>query len=250
LDNKDKNSEFDVDIPENIKEAFERMKAGRGDCPASEELVNFQQLSLPAEEMARIKRHIEGCGICDRIVQGLTEFDEVTRKDPEGIKWSSRLLHFMLNPAVAYLVALALLYPAYRGIFHSSTEVVETMEEQKQQVDSASDFDLGEGTLQRGIGATPSVEKVISIPKEERFFILNLFIPVRSDLSYKMEVQDEKDAVISTTDVQSRDRLGNFSIVCTRELFPPGSYRIRIQELDPKTRQPLAEYLFRFKVMD
>lgn len=251
MNHKDKKSGIEVDINEDVREAFEKMRTDRGECPAPEQLVKFQQRSLTAEEIIIVKRHIEDCGSCDWIVRGLTEFDAASLRDQEkSAGWAAKVQHLLFHPALAYLLVLALLYPAYRGIFHKPNIVEKTIPVSKplpvEGVGSARDFNLGDGSTQRA--ALPLSEEIIQLSKDDKFFILNFFIPVRADHRYEMQITNEKGNVIATDEAKSRDQLGNFSVVCTRQLFPAGSYILRIKELDLQGNLH-DEYVFRFKML-
>ncbi len=240
-----------MDIPDSIKEAFDQLKARRGECPSSDELLQYQQNSLTLEQLAQVKQHIDSCGFCDAIVTGLTQFDlAVTEKPKQSMPWMVTVRHFFLQPAVAYLVALALLYPAYVGIFRNPVVVEKIIKVPApiQGVGSAEDFDLGEGTVQRSGTPSPVPDQIIRISAEEKFFILDFFVPVRPDRRYEMQITDDKGEQIAAGKVTCRDRLGNFSLVCSRELFPAGTYLLTVKELDQSTQQVYDEYLFRFRV--
>ncbi|MCI0604306.1 hypothetical protein L0156_15010 [bacterium] len=241
-----------MDIPDSFQEAFNELKARRGDCPGSDELLQYQQKSLPEEQLVKTKQHIDSCGLCDSIVTRLAQFDSaVTEKPKQSIPWMVTVRQFFLQPAVAYLVALALLYPAYVGIFRKPV-IVEKITKAPappiQGVGSAQDFDLGEGTVQRGGSPSLAPVQVIRISAEEKFFILNFFVPVRPDRRYEMQIVDDKGEQITAGKVTSRDRLGNFSLVCTWELFPPDPYVLTIKELEQNSQQVHDEYFFRFTV--
>lgn len=247
----DKKSGIEADINEDVREAFEKMRTDRGECPAPEQLVKFQQQALGAEEMAIVKRHIEGCGSCDSIVHGLTGFDEATLPDAvESIGWLPKARRLLFHPALAYLLVLALLYPAYRGLFHKPNIVEKTIPVLKpvpvEGVGTARDFNLGDGSTQRT--SSPLSEELIQLSKNDKFFILNFFIPVRADHRYEMQITNEKGNVIAADEAKSRDQLGNFSVVCTRQLFPAGSYILRIKELDTQGKLH-DESAFRFKII-
>ncbi len=240
-----------MDIPDSLQEAFDELKARRGDCPGSDELLQYQQKSLPAEQLVKMKQHIDSCGLCDSIVTGLTQFDSaVIEKPKQSIPWMVTMRQFFLQPAVAYLVALALLYPAYVGIFRKPGVVEKIIEAPApiQGVGSAQDFDLGEGTAQRGSSPSSAPVQIMRISAEEKFFILNFFVPVRPDRRYEMQIVGDKGEQITARKVTSRDRLGNFSLVCTWDLFPPDSYVLTIKELEQNSQQVHDEYFFRFTV--
>ncbi|MCI0617113.1 hypothetical protein L0244_29400, partial [bacterium] len=103
-----------MDSDERIKSSYMNEISERGECPSSDDLIRYQRSEISTEEILRIKQHIDACGMCDYIIIQLSEVDS----GPET-RWHESLKRFLLNPALAYAIALALLYPAYRGLFHS-----------------------------------------------------------------------------------------------------------------------------------
>jgi hypothetical protein len=89
---------------------------------------------------------------------------------------------------------------------------------------------------------------VIQISPTEKFTIFNFFVPVRPDRRYAMSFSDVNAKEIASESIQSRDRFGNFSVVCPRELFTEGTYKLQVQELDKETDRGYDEYIFQFKI--
>ncbi len=82
----------------------------------------------------------------------------------------------------------------------------------------------------------------------ERFFILTLFVSVRSAYQYEMKIQNKDGRLIDSGVIQSRDSVGNFSIVATSSLFPDGRYELTVQEIEPATGTVRDEHYFQFRV--
>src|SRR5262245_61654743 len=225
-----------MDDPNSIKELFNELRAGRGDCPTADELLQFQQQALPLEQLVKLKQHIEGCGVCDSIIAGLKEFDLTVTEKP---KLALNIRQFFLRPAVAYVIALALLYPAYVGIFRKP-EVVEkkiNVSMPAQTVGSVQNFDLGEGINQRSGTASNASDHIIRIAAAEEFIILNFFVPVRPDRRYEMQINDDNGKKIAAATITARDQLGNFSVICPHTLFSGGNYLLTVRETDQSAQQ-------------
>lgn len=235
-----------MDFEEQIKRGYRKGISDRGDCPASDDLIRYQQRELSTEEMLRIKQHVDVCGFCDCAVAELSEFDSVASfaaREPEAAGRKGFFSRFLLHPAFAYGIALALLYPAYRGLFHPGPAPEKIVE----RTGSAMDFDLGQGSVTR----SPSYGKEagVVLSPDERFFILTLFVPVRSDHRYKMEIRNEQGLLVDSGTIRSRDSVGNFSIVATSSLFPDGRYRLTVQEIEAATGRVKEDHQFLFRVV-
>jgi len=248
---KDKDSRLD-DIPGPIQRALREMMAERGDCPGSEKLIAFHDRLLPAEEILQVRQHVEMCGLCDSRIAAMARFDSVTKPTEE----KDRLMivrRFFLSPALAYLFVLALIYPAYRGIFQEP-EVKEkivtrtkTIPMPVEAVAAARDFSLGEATRQRS-GGVESIP-IIELSPQEKFFILSFFLPVHPSHQYEMEITDDKGGVLTSADrIMSRDALGNFSIVASSKLFPDNLYTLKVLESEEGSGRLIDTYSFPFQV--
>lgn len=226
-----------MDFEERIKHGYMKKISGRGECPASDDLIRYQRREVSTEEMLRIKQHIDACGLCDCALVQLSELDSVPKT-----KWKESLKRFLLHPALAYAIVLALLYPAYRGLFHSGPAPQQIV----NGTGSAMDFDLGQGSVTRS--KRSGEEAVVLLSPTERFFILTFFVPVRSIYRYEMEIRNEQGILIDSKVIRSRDSIGNFSIVAATSLFPDGLYSLTIQEIESATGALRNEHYFQFRV--
>ncbi|HSE42130.1 MAG TPA: hypothetical protein VLH08_15305 [Acidobacteriota bacterium] len=228
-----------------VRAAYKKLSKMRGECPDSDQLVRYQQHALSTEDMLLIKQHLSLCGLCDWAVTGLAEFDSVASPNVQKQRQSARkgsLLRYILHPALAYGIVLALLIPAYQGIFHKRS----TIEKKMHGVVSARDFDLGNGSTTRSASSVD--KKLILLSPLERFFILSIFVPIRKDYKYEMEILNQKGETVDSGEIVSRDALGNFSIVANSNLFPDDDYSLIVKEVDQQTRKVKDEYRFVFRV--
>ncbi len=225
-----------MDFDERAKSIYRKRISDRGECPASDDLIRYQRREVSTEEMLRIKQHIDVCGDCDCALVQLSELDSV----PDAT-WKESLKRFLLHPALAYGIALALLYPAYRGLFHPGPAPQKLVD----GAGSAMDFDLGNGSVTRSKDFRKETAVVLS--STERFFILTFFAPVRSTYRYEMEIRNEQGILIDSKEIHSRDSIGNFSIVAVSSLFPDGIYKLTVKEVEPANGAIKNEYNFHFR---
>jgi hypothetical protein len=104
---------------------------------------------------------------------------------------------------------------------------------------------LGDALATRSIDSTQ--ETLVNLSTSEEFFILNFFVPIRSDYAYEMEILDQKGKRIDWAEIKSRDSIGNFSIVGSSSLFPNGHYTLLIKEMN-RPGEIKEEYRFRFRI--
>lgn len=163
-----------------------------------------------------------------------------------------RIAGFFLRPAVAYALLLCLIYPAYLGIFRKSPVVKEKQVVQETPtslgvIAVTRDVSLGGGVTREGGG-----EKEIILSKTDNFFMLSFFVPVTTEPNtrYDLEVRGEDGSLIAEQKaVVSRDILGNFSIVCNKQLFKEGSYVLELLKVDKATSAKKGNYRFKFKIV-
>ena len=226
-----------MDSDEQIKQRYMNEIVGRGKCPSSDDLIRYQRHEISTEEMLHIKKHIDACGLCDSIVVQLSELDSA----PET-SWQESLKRFLLHPALAYGIALALFYPAYRGLFHSSKDTQKILD----GTSSAMDFDLGQGSVTRSNSSDKKT--VVHLSPTERFFILTFFVPVRNTHQYEMEIRNEQGVLIDSKEIHSRDSVGNFSVVAATSLFQDGTYSLTVKERETTNGVIKNEYSFHFRI--
>lgn len=233
------------DVVSRLQSRWERPDA----CPPAAKLTAFANRELPAEEMLSIRRHVERCGLCDWALTSLKDFDSAlvgASKSP-GFRFP---LRFLLRPSFAYLLVLALVYPAYRGIFQQHQRIVYlpgTVPRQPvvaRQLHSAHVYDLGEATAKRG-SSPYSTLREITVDNSEQFLVLHFYIPVHPDHVYRMEIRRETASqTIVSAEIRSQDPLGNFSVVAQTSLFSNGDYLMVVEEIEKRTGIPIDRYHF------
>lgn len=244
MSNQNEHLKKDTNFEEQIRDSYREKTADRSDCPAPDDLVRYHHRELSPEEMLRIQQHVSVCGFCDCEVAGLAEFNSVASSvlQPDESSRKGILIRFLLHPAFAFAIVLALLYPAYRGLFTAGPASQKIVD----RAGSAMDFDLGQGSATRS--TSPDKEAVVVLSRAERFFILTFFVPVRSAYRYEMEIRNEEGKVVDSEIIRSRDPLGNFSVVAASSQFPDGRYSLTVKEIEPAAGTVKDQYHFQFRV--
>jgi hypothetical protein len=172
---------------------------------------------------------------------------------PKKSFWA-KVRAMIAHPALAYLLVLALLYPAYRGFFQKpEIRVVrekETVEVPKPPLDMAALRTFELKAPERAGGQGPSV---VRVSPDEPFFALTFFVPIseRPELVYDVEIRDSQNHVVAEQkDARATDRLGNFLFVCRRELFLPGQYLLRVREVNRTMGAATIQAIFPFTVSE
>src|SRR5437667_9213576 len=63
-----------------LRHGMRELREQRGPCPNSEDLVAFHESRLPVEEAARVRDHVEACGLCDVQLGRLEAADRPRRR--------------------------------------------------------------------------------------------------------------------------------------------------------------------------
>lgn len=164
-----------------------------------------------------------------------------------------KLRAMIAHPALAYLLVLVLLYPAYRGLFRKP-EVVTVPVKEIVEVEKPTPgatfltFKLEEPV--RGAGQRLTT---VRLAPDEKFFALSFFVPIssRPEFVYEVEVRDSQERVVmADKQARAQDSLGNFSLMCPRDLFSSGKYELRVKEVNKTTQAVRGEFKFSFVVAE
>jgi hypothetical protein len=249
------------------EELMELLRRQRGSCPDAEQLLAYQDERLAPAERTAVEQHVAACGVCLVSLARLRHFDEATLEDTvdvpgwQEIEYGLRervwemasvrkrvpgpfdraaavLRQFFWRPAVAYFLALLLLYPAYLGLFTGDQTAVGNA---SVLVLSSPDLRSAERGAPDGIRLSP----------EDSFLVLQFFVPIREapGISYAASIVGPSGSVIEIGDLQSTDNLGNFSLVCPESLLSPGAYKLVVREQDAAKKEPVETFQFPFDVL-
>jgi hypothetical protein len=259
------------------------LRTKRGPCPENETLVAFHELTLPADQSHEVQAHVRLCGTCQLAMQMLERFDESVAEEvslppdwPEieqrGRERFSAFLEsrkpslqkkpsfwdklrgMVLRPAFAYLLLAALAYPAFRGLF-GKPEVVTVREKEfvevaKPTLDIAAIPKLELKLAERAAFGGPPI---VQLAPDDNLFAVSFFVPIRErpEFVYDLEFHDSQGQLVTAKKaVRAQDELGNFFLVCRRELFSPGKYELQVREVNTKTQKVMREFRFPFRVSE
>lgn len=278
---------------EREQELINYLRTERGPCPDDETLIGFHEGQLPPGEVERIRVHVGLCGSCQVAMETLDRFDQCQAGElPEAPDWPvverrsrdrfaaflksqrvdarerpsfwEKLRAVVLQPvrrvsvaqAVAYLLVLALAYPAYRGLF-GKPEVVTRVGPEKPIVElekpSFAIVALKTFELRLPERAPRQEPSVLQLNPDEPLVGLSFFVPIseRPEFVYDVEIRDGRGQVVAAEKaVRSQDEFGNFLLVCRRDLFSLGEYELHVSEENKTTQAVRREFSFSFAVLE
>jgi hypothetical protein len=176
--------------------------------------------------------------------------------------WRRPVSGVLVSPALAYVLVLVLLIPAYRGLVPRGpkaatpppsappaagetagpgAEVAAPVAEPAAA--GARTFDLGAGVTRASTG------RIHVVPEEtDAFVVLRFLVPIRERAGdvYEAVLSDGAGRTVAVQrPLRSRDALGNFVLVCRREVLREGSYVLHVSLLGA----PAETWLFPFEVV-
>jgi hypothetical protein len=261
------------------------VRTKRGPCPDDETLIAFREDALPSDQAQRIEAHVRLCGTCQVAIEMLKRFDACVAGDlPEPPDWPEvekrsrerfyaflkqqraslperqsfwgKLKGVFLHPAFAYLLLAAMAYPAYRGLFGKPEAVKEVVKEPKLVEVEKPGLDIATlSTFEPRPADRAAVEGpgVVRLAADERFFALSFFVPIseRPEFIYEVEIRNRQGQLVAGEKAaRPQDELGNFLLVCRRELFSSGEYELRVQEVNKTTQTVTRTFSFSFTVLE
>jgi hypothetical protein len=254
------------------------MRRQKGQCPEADTLDRFLAGALSDEEAEKVKSHIAACGVCDLAVEKMKAFEEVaatcdvaptarayaverkileslkhskpdggaglpmgTKNVIEHLKYATDLLFWCLRrPAFAYIVALALVYPAYRGLrprLQAPSPHLAAVEAPKTPSSPPVMVAPPPLELERVRGGGRRT-KVVRLAPNESAFVLGFCVPTRAGYSYHAEVRHEKGGSVVAHVPLPPNRVGYFNLVFDRRPFDPGAYTLSVFEARSSAPQP------------
>jgi hypothetical protein len=230
---------------ESVRDGVRQLRKQRGSCPSAEELVAFLEGRLGSEDSARVGEHVDACGVCDLALMRV----KAAVADPAGRGMSAwrRLSDLFGNPLVAYGLAALLCYPAYVGIRSHPEPKVEIQPKAgtppgtalEPPVLSVPSFSLD---VVRGAGREAQLP-VVLLDDQNKFFLLQFFVPMKADHQYSVEIRDGAGRVTVGHQQITGDTQGKVALMCRRETFAAGEYTLAVTEDNPPGHP--VEYVFR-----
>ncbi len=260
------------------EELLELLRRDRGECPEPAQLLMGHRRQLSPREDERMQAHVEACGFCQLSLKLIAEWEAASQETgageaPDWKNIEARLrknvlafapgrekapnpferLFFNLKgilwrPAVAYLIVLVLLYPAYRGtLLVRKVESPKTAEPRAGYLAGTSRIVTLEQQDLRGTARTPNR---LTLSPEDGFATLQFFVPIRvaPHITYSADIQSLGETVARVEKLTSFDGLGNFALVCPKDILVPGSYVLAVEEYDQQKNERTARFSFQFEV--
>jgi len=213
----------------------------KGECPDTDQLVSFLTGELAAKDSEKITRHVAACGVCDALLERMQGFDDpmawldadrrLTERFNGFLGRLRRPVFSVLRHAwLAYLIALMLIYPAYRGL---------VLPAKHQASPPASPLPAFESAKILRLDATRSASvSAMALTERDKVFILSFFVPIKTDSRYSAAIEDGLAKIIATpTEISSYDSQGNFYLICDRHLFTGGQYVLVVKEFGRDSRE-------------
>jgi hypothetical protein len=220
---------------EMVREGARELRDQRGNCPGSAELVAFFENRLEPEDAARLRTHVEACGLCDVALGRLESIGQTQASS----HWKTAV-GFFRSPVVAYALVLILLFPAYRGITsfenpsHISHLALLPIPVQRYTLDTV-----------RGVQPAPTVK----LPPGREVFVLSFLVPARPKFQYSAEIVNAAGAPVGpASELIAEDDLGHCSLICPRQLFRTGMYTLTVTERTPQGNRTDRQFAFQFAV--
>ena len=229
------------EFAELLAPGIRELRANRGPCPSSEELLAFYENRSAKEDVARLQAHVGACGLCD---VRLGRLDRTGELRPPSIWERARV--FVSRPAFAYTLAALLSIPAYLGLVHmagispSSRASVAPEPPSTSNIASIRSLSLD---VSRAVESPPE----IVLSADDALFVLSFFLPIHtSPQRYEMQVVGPGGAAVLPAKALTKcDTAGNCALLCDARLFRGGAYELRVTPAGAE--RPLSAFAFEVK---
>ncbi len=214
-----------------------------------EQLVLYAEAKheLTKEDFEKIDSHFKECSGCQRELQILKNVNASLKKnlilkflDTLKNKINNLAPQILIGPALAYMIILLLLYPAYLGIFKSSKPFEPNVAEKN--------FEL----IQFDNRLESKTKNEITVSKESEVFSLSFNLPVLNEenIRYDATISNSNGKVIwEKKYIKSLDDYGTFLVIGFSNFFVEGIYKLTINEINRKENTIKEEFVFTFKVI-
>jgi hypothetical protein len=213
-----------------LSQGIRELRNRRGPCPSSETLVAFYGKRLAEAEAARVREHIEACGLCDVQLGRLEEADEPRWRSIAEAFWT-----VLRHPALAYALVALLLWPAYRGFVPRAASP-------ELRIGPVPSFSLDVVRSE-----SQPQKSLVLLTTDEKFFLLSFFVPLQTSppQSYEVSVvRSDNAAVAPAQALRNCDTVGNCFVLCNAALFEPGRYELRVQQAASESRGVVHRFPF------
>lgn len=227
---KSRDEEFD----QVLRRQFRTVRAQRGECPAIEVLTRFSFGDSPQAEAEEVREHLAKCGLCDALLHRMKGFPESAAGTAA---WAPRFLVYLKSPVLGYVLAAALIYPAYRGL--RPPPPAPPVQPQPAAVEAPPGLSLND--VRGAAGGTAAATA-------EGHFLIHFALPVSADKRYRATIRAaDGKVIVAGLPIRSWDSLGNFSLLCRAADFPSGKYSVEIEEVDAGTGTVAGKKVLTFR---
>jgi len=181
--------------------------------------------------------------IKDAAKRGVLVTSGATTRSALASVWE-RIESWLRSPAiaaVATVLAIALLYPAWQGLV-----TLPRLQNELQPQANAPSYQLEYTTNRARAG-----EGKIAINAATRTFILNFVLLEKKTAApkYRAEIVDDENKIVWRTEtLKPVGEFGGFSIACHNSFFAPGKYTLKVYEIDPANGQIANVFSFPFVI--
>lgn len=227
---------------------------------------------LSKKDEREFEEHFFGCDQCFEAVQEMEQIvsgvREAVKKEMavEKVKvrqfdfgaWLESILNRLFPipaptlAAITAILVLALLYPAWRGIFKINRLEKQLTELSQPQVNVPSYYLPGMRFKDRAASQVTTVE--ISRDKPQQTFVLSFNILEQSFPAPKYRVEiinnEEGKMIWRSKELSPMGEYGNFSIACPGAFFKAGKYILKVYESDSETQKQGKEFSFQFEIIN
>jgi hypothetical protein len=206
---------------------------------------------LGKEVIQRIDDHLSSCHQCREELEILNKVNhslDSSEVDPFFKGIVQNIWEFfskpVLKPVYAYILVLALLYPAWLGLFNKDN----------RQGKIAEPFNISnlfvlERDDQR---ATGEHSNKIVLDRPSDLFALSFVLPVKNqeDNTYLAAIVNDENKVLWHDDhLTFIDQFGTVIIICPRKYFIKGDYSLTVTEKQIHTKEVINKYFFNFSLL-
>jgi hypothetical protein len=205
---------------------------------------------LKKDIVNRIENHLSSCQQCSNELEILTKVnqsldDSKTETFIEGI--IQRIREFfakpVLKPAYAYFLILALLYPAWLGLFKRDGS----------QGRISEPINIGNLFVLRQDDQRTAGEQLntVVLDKTSNLFAFSFVLPIKypENNIYKASISNEENKVVwQDENLKFIDQIGTVIMVCPQKYFLDGKYTLTVTEKQRQSSLVLNKYLFNFSL--
>jgi hypothetical protein len=206
---------------------------------------------LKKEITHRIEDHLSSCQQCSAELEVLNKVNQSlddSKAEPFVGGIVQKIREFfakpVLKPAYAYILILALLYPAWLGLFKRDSSQGKISE----PVNIGSIFVL-EQDNQRAAGEQLNT---IALDKTFSLFAFSFVLPIKDHEKniYQASVSNNENKVIwQDENVKFVDQFGTVIIVFPQKYFAAGKYILTVIEKQKQSNKVMNKYLFNFSLL-